>query len=150
MKEFNKMTIGEIVTADYRTAAVFTHFKIDYCCKGNIGLDEACSRKNIDPEILKKELEKATTEPVREKETGKMNAAELCDYIENVHHKYVEAAIAQLNPLVEKIVAVHGDKHPELSEIKGEFQASAGELTMHMKKEELILFPYIRRMVEAK
>lgn len=150
MKDFNNMTIGEIVTADYRTAAVFTRHKIDYCCKGNVSLEDACANKKVDPAVLKNDLEKATTTPVREKETGKMNASELCDYIENVHHKYVEAAIAQLNPLLDKIVAVHGGQHPELSEIKGEFQASAGELTMHMKKEELILFPAIRRMSEAK
>jgi regulator of cell morphogenesis and NO signaling len=44
---------------------------------------------------------------------------------------------------------VHGAAHPELFEIKNLFKRTADELTQHMKKEELILFPYIKKMVEA-
>jgi regulator of cell morphogenesis and NO signaling len=42
---------------------------------------------------------------------------------------------------------VHGERHPELLEIESLFLGSAGALTAHMKKEELVLFPYIKKMV---
>ena len=48
-----------------------------------------------------------------------------------------------------KISSVHGKNHPELLEIEDLFNASAGELAMHMKKEELMLFPFVRKMVNS-
>ncbi|MCB0423860.1 MAG: hemerythrin domain-containing protein, partial [Mangrovimonas sp.] len=45
---------------------------------------------------------------------------------------------------------VHGQRHPELFEVNELFIASAGELAAHMKKEELILFPFIKELVKAK
>jgi regulator of cell morphogenesis and NO signaling len=74
----------------------------------------------------------------------------LTDYIEKKHHRYVEAQIPVLNQYLAKLCRVHGDRHPELYKIKEHFIQSAGELTMHMKKEELVLFPFIRKMVRAK
>lgn len=52
-------------------------------------------------------------------------------------------------PFLNKVVRVHSDRHPELAEVEQLFKASAEELTAHMKKEELVLFPYIRKMVKA-
>jgi regulator of cell morphogenesis and NO signaling len=47
-----------------------------------------------------------------------------------------------------KLCKVHGEAHPELFEITQLFSESAGDLAAHMKKEELILFPYIRKMLK--
>jgi regulator of cell morphogenesis and NO signaling len=74
----------------------------------------------------------------------------LADYIEKKHHRYVQDKTLEIQPYLDKICRVHGEHHPELFEIKNEFNASAGELAAHMKKEELILFPFIRKMVKAK
>jgi regulator of cell morphogenesis and NO signaling len=73
----------------------------------------------------------------------------LADYIEKKHHRYVEAKTLEIKPYLEKICRVHGERHPELLEINEHFNATAGELAKHMKKEELILFPYVRKMVKA-
>src|SRR5690606_30884904 len=74
----------------------------------------------------------------------------LADYIEKKHHRYVQDKTLELQPYLDKICKVHGQNHPELFEIRKEFNESAGELAVHMKKEELILFPFIRKMVKAK
>ena len=74
----------------------------------------------------------------------------LADYIEKTHHRFVEAKITEIKPYLSKIVKVHGQTHPELLKVQDLFLASAGELTAHMRKEELILFPFIRKMVQAK
>ena len=50
-------------------------------------------------------------------------------------------------PFLHKVVKVHGDKHPELIEIEKLFNECAIELTTHMQKEEMILFPFVRKMV---
>ncbi len=42
------------------------------------------------------------------------------------------------------------DHHPELFKIRELFDGAAGNLSAHMKKEELILFPLIRKMMTFK
>jgi regulator of cell morphogenesis and NO signaling len=59
----------------------------------------------------------------------------------------VEEKLPILKQYLHKLCQVHGERHPELFEINEEFSQSAGELAAHMKKEEFILFPHIRKMV---
>ncbi|WP_333667220.1 hemerythrin domain-containing protein, partial [Flavobacterium sp.] len=73
----------------------------------------------------------------------------LIDYIEKTHHRYVEEKSSVLYMFLDKLCKVHGGRHPELFEINRLFIAGAGELAKHMKKEELILFPFIKKMVTA-
>ena len=44
---------------------------------------------------------------------------------------------------------MHGKNHPELLQIRETFQGLAQELSTHLMKEEMILFPYILRMEAA-
>ena len=62
----------------------------------------------------------------------------LADYIEKKHHRYVEERSLEIKQYLDKLCKVHGNNHPELFEINEQFNQSAGELAMHMKKEELI------------
>jgi regulator of cell morphogenesis and NO signaling len=45
MNDIKEKTIGEIVANDYRTAAVFELFGIDFCCKGNRTMKRAKPNK---------------------------------------------------------------------------------------------------------
>ncbi len=74
----------------------------------------------------------------------------LAEYIEKTHHRYVEEKIPVIRQFLDKLCSVHGERHPELFKINELFRASAGELASHMKKEELMLFPFVKRMVKAK
>lgn len=73
----------------------------------------------------------------------------LADHIQNKHHRYVEEVIPVLRHNLNKLCTVHGEQHPELFSIAEIFNQSASELLFHMKKEEIVLFPYIREMVRA-
>jgi regulator of cell morphogenesis and NO signaling len=145
--------IGAVVAQDYRTAGVFEQAGIDFCCNGNRSIAAACKEKNIAAEKLITRLQQAVGTPDH-KESPVINYLSwpldlLADYIEKKHHRYVSAQIPLIQSFLEKIVRVHGVRHPELSGIKSHFDACAGELTAHMKKEELVLFPIIRKMVQA-
>jgi len=74
----------------------------------------------------------------------------LADYIEKTHHRYVEEKTNVLLPFLDKLCKVHGANHPELFRINELFIGCAGELAQHMKKEELVLFPFVKRMVKTK
>jgi len=51
--------VNEIVARDYRTAAVFLKYGIEYCCGGKIPLQLACELQGLDKELVKQELEEA-------------------------------------------------------------------------------------------
>lgn len=151
MENVLERTIGEIVAADYRTAQVFKNHKIDFCCKGNRSIAEACTPKKINVNQLIEELE--AVQQVRSTDTTDFKTWPLdllVDYIEKKHHRYVEEKMPILNQYLQKLCQVHGAQHPELFEITEEFKLSSGELAAHMKKEEFILFPHIRKMMSAK
>jgi len=142
--------IGEMVAEDYRTAAVFKNHKIDFCCKGNRSLSEVCEEKNLDAAAIIEELNTVTKSA--EKNTIDFNAWDLdllTDYIEKKHHRYVEGSMPVLLQYLNKLCKVHGTQHPELFEINNEFNECAAALSAHMKKEELVLFPFIRKIVKA-
>ena len=143
--------IGELVAKDYRTASVFKKYSIDFCCQGNRTIEEACEKKNIDTKKVLEDLVammEAKSESTTDYQSWPLDL--LADYIEKKHHRYVQEKTLEIQPYLDKICKVHGERHPELLKIKEEFNASAGELAAHMKKEELILFPFIRKMTKAK
>lgn len=143
--------VGEVVAADYRAAAVFQKFGIDFCCKGDRSIAEVCETSNISTGALIQELDqalKAGDTPVTDFKAWPLDL--LADYIEKKHHRYVDAKLLEIKPYLAKIVSVHGGRHPELAEVEALFSETAGELTAHMKKEEFILFPFIRKMAKAK
>lgn len=147
-----KSNIGKLVAQDYRTASVFKNFGIDFCCNGNRSIETACEKKNIEANDLINELKKISLDSNNSNLTdfSSWSLDLLADYIEKKHHRYVETKIGEIKPFLNKIVKVHGQQHPELAEVEKLFNESAGELTAHMKKEELVLFPFIRKMTEAK
>ena len=85
--------------------------------------------------------------PARDWQTEPL--ADLVAHIRDTHHAYTRDALARITQLLDKVCSVHGANHPELRGIQTTFAALRQELSMHMMKEEMMLFPYIVRMEEA-
>ncbi len=144
-------TIKDIVVEDYRTAAIFEKYGLDFCCKGNRSLAQACNEKGISKEPLERELESI-------KQSG--NASDthlplwspsfLAEYIVQNHHSFVRAVTPSMKAHVIKVAAVHGENHPEMIRVRDLFIALSDELSQHMLKEEQILFPYIAALARAR
>lgn len=142
--------IGELVANDYRTASIFKKYNIDFCCQGNRTINDACQSKDIDEKLVVSDLNEllqSTSDVATDFQSWPLDL--LAEYIEKKHHRYVETKTLEIKPYLEKICRVHGERHPELLEISEHFNATAGELAMHMKKEELLVFPFIKRMIRA-
>ncbi len=151
MENLMSKPIGEIVADNYKTAQVFKSHKIDFCCKGNRSVLEVAEKNKLDANLLLKELQSVQQQTHGDQiDFTAWPLDLLADYIEKKHHRYVETQIPILKQYLSKLCRVHGERHPELLEITQHFNTSAGELTKHMKKEELIVFPAIRKMVQAK
>ncbi len=142
-------TVAEIVTENIKTAHIFKKYGIDFCCGGGITIEEACSKKGIDYSLLEKELVAVDMVVDKEHDYDKWDLHYLIDHIINVHHKYVEESIPLLLQYADRVAKVHGHHYVEVVEINSLFHEVAQELSAHMKKEELILFPYIKQLVKA-
>jgi len=145
-------TVRELALENPGATRVFEKLGIDYCCGGNKSLEEACRAARLNPDQVLDSLEKAehSARPAQEKHNGQTEAlADLIAHIKNTHHVYTREELARLGPLFDKVCSVHGKNHPELLQIRGVFQGLAQELTTHLMKEEMVLFPYIIRMEEA-
>ncbi len=144
-------TVREYAIETPQTIPVFEKLGIDFCCGGNRPLEEACVAANASLDEVQKALEQALAEPVRpsERELRSGSLAELMSHIMQTHHVYVRTHVPEIEKLLEKVYSKHGEKHPELAQIRSVFHGLGQELMMHMMKEENILFPYIERMEES-
>lgn len=143
-------TIGDLVAKDFRKAEIFKKFGIDFCCGGKKTLTKACNEKGLDVVQIEKEL-KAVDEQqhLSSQDFNNWPLDFFTDYIVNTHHKYIAGAIPVLYEYTQKVARVHGERHPETIEIANEFLKVMEDLLPHMKKEEDILFPYIKQLVAA-
>lgn len=143
--------VGDIVKANYKTAQLFDKNKIDFCCGGGITLREACIKSGANMDELMPELEMMVTlNDPDSKYMDSLGLDELCDYIEKRHHTYVNDNIPFLKQKLQKLCDVHGGNHAELFEVEELFGIIAGNLTTHMQKEEIVVFPLIRKLVKLK
>jgi len=148
--DIDKMTVAEVVTKNIKTADVFKKNGIDFCCGGNVSVKEICDKKSVDYDNLKAQIEAIESKVDRNLNYDSWDLDFLADYIVNTHHKYVTEANDLIAQYSNKVAKVHGDHNPEVIEINDLFMAIANELNMHMHKEEMILFPFIRQLANAK
>ncbi|MEO6520613.1 MAG: iron-sulfur cluster repair di-iron protein [Mucilaginibacter sp.] len=141
-------TLGEIVSKDLRKAETFKKLGLDFCCGGKKTLEKACKEKGLDILHVRQELEKAanTSSAAPQHDFDSWSLVFLADYVVNVHHAYVKQNLPVLLELSEKVANRHGLNHPELLQIRSNVVALANELLLHLKKEETILFPYIKQL----
>ena len=147
----NVETLGEIATKDLRKAEIFKKYGLDFCCGGKKTVQQACAEKGIDVTKIEEELRNADKNPVtRPLPYNDWNLDFLADYIVNTHHSYVKNSLPELRTYAAKLARVHGGRHPELLPVQQIVEEIAQELTDHMVKEEMVLFPFVKELVSAK
>ncbi|HEX7829888.1 MAG TPA: hemerythrin domain-containing protein, partial [Thermoanaerobaculia bacterium] len=69
--------------------------------------------------------------------------------ITSIYHAWTREELPTLEALAEKVLAVHGARRPELTEVRTLVVALRDDMLPHMLKEEQVLFPYVAHLVEA-
>jgi regulator of cell morphogenesis and NO signaling len=139
-------TVGEMVAADFRAAAVFEEFGIDFCCGGRRDLAEACHTVATNPADVLRALEALPPVTDDTADVAQWRLDRLIDHIVSVHHGYVRSSMPTIRRYLAKLVEVHGARHPELVRAAACFDTISRDLGQHMLKEEQILFPYVREL----
>jgi regulator of cell morphogenesis and NO signaling len=141
----------DIVNDDLRASSVFERFGLDYCCHGHQTLDEAARDRGIPATEVVQALD-ALGAPTAESQLPPAwdDLAALATHIVNHHHRYLRTIIPTVTTMLDKLAVRHGERHPELAQVRLTFRQIADELLTHMDKEENLLFPYVVELAEAK
>lgn len=152
MSELNlSSTVGQWVAQCPSTSRVFQSHKMDFCCGGGVSLEEACLKKDIDPQSVLQQLQDELNrrEDFDEENWTDVPLTQLCEHIVSKHHEYLRSELPRLEKMAHRVAKVHGEVHPELLEVRDVFLELQAELEPHMLKEENILFPAICQLEEA-
>ena len=144
--ERDDATVAQLAISHPGALGIFEKYNIDYCCGGHRSLEEACQRIGLDPAKIRQEIYRSTDDVSQALRTEKWSSSMLIDFIIQNHHSYVTAAIPEIQTLLDKVCVAHGNECFELLTVREAFLDLAEELTGHMKKEEFVLFPAIKRL----
>lgn len=155
MKTLTEKTINSLVDETPSLIEYFEKRGIDYCCGGDISLKKALQLGQFNEQLIIGEIEQWLSNS----KTNNSNQPSLIDleylalssliqYIKDKHHVFTRTALETLGFLVKKIAHVHGKEHPELVELDALFKTLKGELSAHLQKEELFVFPSLLYMEE--
>lgn len=138
--------VGQFVAEMPGRYRVFQDLGIDFCCGGKMSLEQACRAQGIDPEEVLQRL--LAYRPSEEDQSSvlALTLTELCDLIEQTHHRYVRDALPRLTEMAQKVAIAHGAGHPEMLQVARIIANVREEMESHMFKEERVLFPSIRAM----
>jgi regulator of cell morphogenesis and NO signaling len=143
-------TVGQIAAKDIRKAAIFKKYGIDFCCGGKKSLEQVCKEKGLELTVVEEELENVKQSQPSSENFDRWNIEFLADYIYNKHHQYYYDEAPVIKDLLTKVVDRHGAHFPELNQVQRLFLDLSQELNSHFQKEESIVFPFIKALVEAK
>lgn len=141
--------VGDIVADRCSLSRVFEKYKIDYCCGGKLSLKEACLKEGVEAAQVLNELKTAMCINTDEKSWNDESLSALIDHIQTTHHNNLWTELPMLAVIVEKVARVHGARHPEVIEIRDIYVKLQPELEEHLRKEENIVFPFIKKLEAA-
>ena len=142
------MLINELVHDDIRKADVLNNYQIDICCRANRPLDLACQEKGIDTKLVIEEINQIRDDfKYSLKNTFNWSLDLIIEYILVYHHFYLWQELPKIEKLLEKLVKIHSEKHPQLIDLVKYFTSLRSETELHMANEEQTLFPYINELL---
>ncbi|MBS0224510.1 MAG: iron-sulfur cluster repair di-iron protein [Proteobacteria bacterium] len=131
-------TVGEIAASLPGATAVFRRFGLDFCCKGDVALDESARLHGVDVG----EVEQALSElPADGKAEAPSATVELIDHILARYHEVHRRELRELVQLARTVEKVHAGNPAVPRGLADLLDRTAQGLEQHMAKEELILFP---------
>ncbi|HVA49883.1 MAG TPA: hemerythrin domain-containing protein [Pirellulales bacterium] len=133
-------------------ARVFTKYGVDLCRDAETSVTALCRERNLDPLIVKAQLDRSTSAAHHELGADWATAplAELCQHLEEVHHAFYRRELPRLAALLEKVATAYAASHPHTQDLASAFRTFRKLLESHVEREERELFPAIRELMESR
>ena len=146
-------TLADVVRDYPQAIPFFNELHLDYCCGGNIPMEEAVQGKDINVDTLLKEL-MAYINSHKPSNAGahasledfkKLSIPAMLEDLEQTHHVTDRQLMGGIETDLNKILLVHYEHHGELlTRLHHLFTLLKGELEEHFAKEEKKVFPLMR------
>ena len=135
-------TLGEIAAHGPNARGVLLRHRLDFCCRGQRTLTDACTQADIDRNEVVDDLKQA--EHIADERDWEV--APLSDIVEHIltrYHAPLPAQLASVVAAAEKVERVHGKKPSCPNGLADNLRSMSSEMASHMDKEEKMLFPEI-------
>lgn len=144
MSEILEKQVGDMARTNYAFLSLFNELNMDFFCKRNQSIKEAIDEAGINEKLF---LDKFNQLEMQGKIGYPVNVDEwpldlMADYIQKTHHVYTEQALTNLKGM---LVEPSEMEHISI-DFAVEFDDFSKKMGAHMKKEELMLFPAIRKL----
>ncbi len=150
MNNFINQTLGEIVAKQNNAVPVLEKYNLDYCCRGKRTLQKACEENNVDVTTVLNELENISSEKnAAQMPFNEMTSEQLINHILVHHHYYIKQIVPQIEQHLSKLFEKHRENFEWIEEGYVNFIQLKNELLQHMQKEEMTLFPRIKKVEEC-
>jgi regulator of cell morphogenesis and NO signaling len=143
MKITEHTTVADVASALPSSVRVFQRHGIDFCCGGKTPLATACREHDIAFADLVNAIEVSAHTPSDDRDWRTEPLHLLIDHIVVTYHRPLREELTRLETMAAKVASVHGSKAAHLTQLETIVSELAAELRMHMRKEELVLFPAI-------
>lgn len=139
-------TLACVIREHPEALGIFDRLGIDYCCHGHETVEQGCARVNISLDTLGEAFGAPANGLPLYADWAGLTMSELCDDIEATHHALARNIFTRLSLLLSRVLAAHGEAHPDLVLVDEVVSGLREEMIDHMVREERVLFPWLRRL----
>jgi regulator of cell morphogenesis and NO signaling len=139
-------TLATIVARHPASARVFQAHRLDFCCHGDVTLDEALRGRPGEADTILAEVDAAIASLSREVATEDVTALSVPALVSRIierHHAFLRRQLPAIEPLLRKVAQVHGEHNPKLVDVAGAFDELRRAIEPHLDEEEQVLFPLL-------
>ncbi len=142
-------SLSQLATEIPGASAVFHKYKMNFCCQGNLTLQEALEKKTMKADEVVHALNALRDRQKAQPDWSEATTETLIDHILTRFHDVHRQQLPELIRLAQRVETVH-HAHPlcpaGLSEYLKFIQQ---DLDLHMMKEEQVLFPMLRDAIPS-
>ena len=143
-------TVADVAAESLAAVRVLERLGVDYCCDSSRAFADACEEKKLDAAAVLAQIEREHRQASADPNWRTASLAQLAAHIVSTHHEYLKRELPALADRIAKVVQVYGERDRELvAELPPVFRDLVDELSLHMRKEEIVLFPAIEACERA-
>lgn len=143
-------SLGKLARRIPGATAVFREHDLDFCCGGNKSLRAAAEERGLDAARIEEELQAVVAaRHDQERDWSQASPRELIDHILTRFHAVHRQQYPEAVRLARKVEQAHGARPDCPHGLGDQLQFMQDELEMHMRKEEMVLFPALLKGIKG-
>ncbi|MBZ0153517.1 MAG: iron-sulfur cluster repair di-iron protein [Planctomycetes bacterium] len=135
--------LADLVTGWAGASAVLQQHGLDFCCRGQRSLAEACREQRLDLAAVQGALHQALQPVAAGQDWRQRGNDELVRFLVDHFHAWHRRELPRLGSMASKVETVHADRADCPRGLANFLAGVTDRLELHMQKEEQVLFPML-------